>query len=260
MFYHFKEYIPVFDTPMKKQQELVIARKIMDLLNKNKYDNLEEFIKKNDNYQDFLKKNDMTNVVKHFGNTLKEEDYVKIIENLRILTKRKQDFDKDNINTVNIEKEQFIHFNNNGENIFIDNSKTDKKIEDQMTDLQKTQQDFQTSNQLKNTENMFDELEKKKEVLNLHYLDEFNYNTLNEKEKQLLSTALLFEQNIDGSIQIDFDKKVIVDENNNIFKIENIDGEYVVIKGENGVKHNPTVKNKSYQKIMKPSQNTLYTS
>ena len=56
MIYNFKEYIPSFDTPMKRQQEIAISRKIMDLLNKNKYDNLEEFIAKNSNYQNFLKK------------------------------------------------------------------------------------------------------------------------------------------------------------------------------------------------------------
>ena len=260
MLYNFKEYKPIFDTPMKKQQELVIARKIMDLLNKNKYDNLEEFIKKNDNYQDFLKKNDMTNVIKHFGNTLKENDYVEIIENLRTLTKTKQDFDKKNINTINIDKEQFIHFNNNGENVFLDNSRIDKRIEAQMKDLQKTQHNFQTANQQRNTENMFDELEKKKEILKLKYLHEINYDSLNQKEKQLFNTALLYEQNIDGNIRIDFNKEVIVDEDNNIFKIEKSNGEYSVIKGENGVEHNPVVKNKSYQKTMKPSQNTLYSS
>ena len=72
MIYNFKEYKPIFDTPMKRQQELAISRKIMDLLNKNKYDNLEEFITKNNNYQDFLKKNNMSTVIKHFGNTLKK--------------------------------------------------------------------------------------------------------------------------------------------------------------------------------------------
>ena len=53
MTYNFKEYKTTFDTPMKRQQEVAIARKIMDILNKNKYDDLEEFITKNGNYQDF---------------------------------------------------------------------------------------------------------------------------------------------------------------------------------------------------------------
>ena len=48
MIYNLKEYELIFDTPMKRQQELAVARKIMNLLNKNKYDNLEEF--KNKDY------------------------------------------------------------------------------------------------------------------------------------------------------------------------------------------------------------------
>ena len=67
MVYNFKEYKAIFDTPMKRSQELAISSKIMDLLNKNKYESLEEFIGKNPNYQDFLKNNNMENVVKHFN-------------------------------------------------------------------------------------------------------------------------------------------------------------------------------------------------
>ena len=80
MVYNFKEYKAIFDTPMKRSQELAVSRKVMDLLNKNKYDSLEEFISKNTNYQNFLKNNRMENVVKHFGNTLTEEDYTRILE------------------------------------------------------------------------------------------------------------------------------------------------------------------------------------
>ena len=52
----------------------------------------------------------MITVIKHFGNTLKEEDYIKILENLRILAKTKQDFEKDNIKTTNIEDKQYNSF------------------------------------------------------------------------------------------------------------------------------------------------------
>lgn len=54
MVYNCEEYKPLFDTPMKKIQEIAIATAIMKILNKNKYDNLEEFIAKNPNYQDFF--------------------------------------------------------------------------------------------------------------------------------------------------------------------------------------------------------------
>ena len=183
MIYNFKEYNTCFDTPMKKQQELAVSRKIMDLLNKNKYDNLEEFIIKNGNYQDFLKKNDMQTVIKHFGNTLKEEDYIKILENLRELTNKKQNFEQENIKTTNLDKKQFVSYQGEEKTHFIDNSKEDKSIEEQMKDLQPTQQSFQTSDMKKNTENMFKQLERKKEEIKLNYINEINYDMLNKEEK-----------------------------------------------------------------------------
>ena len=52
MVYNCEEYKPLFDTPMKKIQEIAIATAIMKILNKNKYDNLEEFIAKTENNVD----------------------------------------------------------------------------------------------------------------------------------------------------------------------------------------------------------------
>lgn len=259
MVYNFKEYNAIFDTPMRRQQELAIARKIMDLLNKNKYDDLEEFITKNGNYQDFLKRNNMTTVVKHFGNTLKEEDYVKILENLRQLTKTKKEFEQENIKTTNIDNKQFNSFKGEDKTYFIDNSRTDKSIEDQMKDLQTTGQDFQTSDQKKNTENMFKELERKKEGLNLSYLHEVNYELLNNEEKVLFQVANDYQQNIDGVIRIDFKKRIMVDEQDNIMKIEKSNGQFSVIRDENGVQKEE-VQEKSYQKTLTPNRNTIYSN
>ncbi|MBR6690872.1 MAG: hypothetical protein IKL65_06025 [Bacilli bacterium] len=261
MVYNFKEYKPIFDTPMKRQQELAIARKIMDLLNKNKYDNLEEFITKNNNYQDFLKKNNMVTVIKHFGNTLKEEDYVKLLENLRVLTKTKQDFAKENIKTTNIDDKQYNSFKGEDKTYFIDNSRTDKPIEEQMKDLQHTQQNFQTTDPKRNTENMFKELERKKEGLNLNYLHEINFDLLNNEEKELYNAANNYQQTLDtGVIRVDLKKGVIVDELDNIMKIEKENDQFSIIKEENGIKKEEQVKQKTFQKTLTPSKNTIYSN
>lgn len=260
MVYNFKEYKPIFDTPMRRQQELAIARKIMDLLNKNKYDDLEKFISKNENYQEFLKKNDMQIVIKHFGNTLKEEDYIKILENLRTLTKTKQDFDKDNIKTTNIDNKQFNSFKGEDKTYFIDNSRSNNSIEEQMKDLQNTQQDFQTTDKKKNTENMFKELERKKESLKLDYLHEIEYELLSNEEKELFQIANDYQQNTDGVIRVDLKKGVIVDELDNIMKIEKNNGEFSITKDENGVEKEVIQKEKSYQKTLTPSRNTIYSN
>lgn len=262
MLYNFKEYKPIFDTPAKREQELAVARKIMDLLNKNKYDNLEEFIKRTNSYQDFLKNNNMTNVVKHFGNTLNEEDFTRILESLKILTNTKQDFEKDNIKTTNIEDKQFVSYEGQDKTYFIDNSRIDKSIEDQMKDLQSAQQNFQTSDMKQNTENMFKDLEQnKKEGLKLQYLNEINFDLLNNEQKELFQAANNYQQTIQGIIRVDIEKGIMVDEENTIMKIENENGEYVV-KFDNDPTENQITeqKNIGYQKQLRPNPNTIYSS
>lgn len=259
MVYNLKEYKPMFDTPMKRQQELAVSRKIMYLLNKNKYDDLEEFITKNGNYQDFLNKNNMSTVIKHFGNTLKEEDYIKILENLRTLTKAKKDFERENIKTTNLDNKQFNSFKGENKTYFIDNSNSNKTIEEQMKDMQSTSEAFQTADQKKNTEKMFKELEEKKEGLNLYYLNEINYDLLNNEEKILFQIANNYQQGIDGVIKVDLKKGIIVDELDNISKIEEVNGEFTIIKEENGKKKEETT-TKSFQKTLTPSRNTIYSN
>ena len=231
----------------------------MDLLNKNKYDNLEEFLTKNSNYQDFLKTNNMSTVIKHFGNTLREEDFVKILENLRVLTKTKKEFEQENIKTTNIEDKQFNSFKGQEKTYFIDNSDDKKSIEEQMKDLQPTQEQFQTSDQKQNTENLFKELETKKESLNLHYLNDINYASLNNEEKLLFQIAENYQQGIEGLIRVDLKKGIIVDELDIIMKIEEVNGEFTITKNENGIEKSEST-TKTFQKTLTPSKNTIYSS
>ena len=201
----------------------------------------------------------MQTVIKHFGNTLREEDYVKILENLRVLTKTKQDFDKQNIETTNINDKEITTFKGEDKTYFIDNSREDKSVEDQMKDLQNTSQDFQTTDQKKNTENMFKELERKKEGLDLNYLHQINYELLNNEEKILFQIANDYQQNIDGVIRIDLKKGIMVDEQDNIIKIEKNNGEFSIIRDEDGIQKEE-VQEKSYQKTLTPSRNTIYSN
>lgn len=266
MKYNIKEYVAIYDTPSKKQQELAIVSQIINLLNKNKYDNLEEFIKKNSTYQDFLKKNNMTNVVKHFGNTLKEADYINILENLRKLTKSKMNFDKENLTTTNIENKEYNTYTSENKNYFIDNSNSDKSIEEQMKDLQHTEQKFQTSNEKTNTENMLKELEKtKKESLNLQQLNQINFSNLTQQQKEYFQVALNYQISSPETLKIDLDRGLIVDQNNKIFKItKNEFGEYIVITDNNEKKevnqNEHTQQIKVHQKSLKPNPNTIFSS
>lgn len=265
MVYNIKEYKFLFDTPSKKEQELAVANKIMDLLNKNKYDSLGDFIRRTPTYQGFVKENNMDNVLKHFGNTLNEEDFRKIITNLNELTNAKQNFEKDNIKTTNLGDDEYNTFKGEDKTYFIDNSISDKSIEDQMKSLQTQSQSFQTSDIQKNTENMFKELERsKKESLNLQYLNEININNLNQEQRELFQAALNYQLDTNKTIRIDLKNSIIIDENDNIMKIENKEGNYsIIIDQDNTEKsdiNSETIKQPQKQFVLSSKNNTMYNN
>lgn len=260
MVYNFREYEPIFDTPSKREQELAVARKIMDLLNKNKYNNIEEFISKNMNYQDFIKKNRMENVIKHFGNSLTEEDFTQIKNRIFELTKSKQNFEKETIKTTNIDDKEYNSFKGKDKTYFLDNSISNSSIEEEMKGIQNKNQQFQTSDVRKNTENMFKELEdRKKESFNLQFLNDINIQMLNNKHRNFFIAAVEYQKRSGHIIRIDLNRGIIVDEEDNIKKIENENGIFFVKETDNSKQ---TEKSTSYQKqlVSHATPNTTYNN
>lgn len=266
MIYKMSEYKPVFDTPLKRQQERAVVVQIMRLLNEGKYDSLEEFMNKNPNYQEFLKKNDMENVVKHFGNTLGEVDFKTILESLRRLSKDKKAFSEENIKTTSIGDKEYVSLNNGQQPINLDNSSSGKSIESQMRELQPTQQEFQTSDRAKNTENLFKELsDSKKEGINLFALNQIDRSKLNNEESLYYNVAVNYQFSTGKLVKVDVQKGIIADDNNNLFRIINENGQ-ITIKGENSEeKGNENTKNEEIQKggrqlVLKASPNSIYSN
>lgn len=259
MVYSIKDYKTIFNTPAKREQELAIASKIMDLVNKKKFDDLDEFISKNQSYKLFLKDNTFENVIKHFGNTLSEEDFKQILDNLKILTKTKQDFNEENIKTTKIDEKEYNTFKGEDKTYYIDNSNSNKSIEDQLKDLQPTQQDFQTADINKNTENMFKELEEnKKNNLNFKSLNEINIDLLNNDEKALLNVVIDYAIDNNITVKIDLQNSVFIDDKDKIMKIQK-ENDNFIIKGDENENTNKMNTEKVNQKqfVLKPS--TIYS-
>lgn len=265
MVYIFKEYKHIFDTPAKREQETAIVNKIMQLLNEKKYDNIYDFINKNQTYQDFLKKNEFENVVKHFGNTLNEEDYKRIQDAMVKLTEKKKDFQKDNIETTNIGYNEFVTHKGSEKTTILDNSHSGMSIERQLEMLQPTQEEFQTSNIEQNTENMIKEMEdSKKESLNLQYLNDINFELLNNKQKKVFRIMVNYQLDMRNPIRVDIDREIIVDNDDNILKIERNNGEITIVGANNenkgSVSKEEVKEPKTFQKTLIPSPNTIYST
>lgn len=232
MEYKFEEYDRVMDTPNRSLEERAIVEKIMSILNSNKkYSSLEEFYKANLTIDEFKKNNDMENVLKHFGNKLNQEDYEKIITSLRKLTVQKLDFDKNGINTTSIGDKEYITYEGKDEKFYLNNSYSNTTIEEQLKNLQQESSEFQTADIKENTNRLMKEIKEKKKIdLILRYLNEINYEVLNENQQKLFKFAFDYQQNTTGLIRIDLDEKVMVDEDDNIMKIDELDGKLVITK------------------------------
>ena len=225
------------DTPMAREQEKVVVNKIMDLLNNNKYDNLEELVKLNEKYSDFLKKQYMETTIKHFGNRFTDEEYAAIINNLRQLTKDKMDFDKEGIKSATFGDETYNIYENKEEEReiqLVNNS--DEPIEEELNHKQQDSSEFQTVDPSVNTGRMFSDMEKhEKESLNLHTLLDINVDFLNESELEIYNVAQEYQELKDIIVRLDVQRGVIIDPENNVFKVEKED-EKLVMRDENGEK------------------------
>ncbi len=262
MVYNYRtDYEHIFDTPAKKEQENVIASKIMSLLNNNKYDNIYDFISKNHTYQDFLKNNELENVVKHFGNTLSEEDFINIQRNLVKIFEKKRSFEKKDIKKQNVDGKEYSVYEGNEKDIFLDNTNSNMSIERQLEELQKTQSNFQTTDANKNTKNMMLEMEsEKKESLNLKFLNEIDVDKLSENEKELFNVATNYQLTNNYPLRIDIERGIVVGEDNNIIKIQNVDGEFSISGNDLQSENKQEIEQQTYQKKLTPNHNTIYSN
>lgn len=233
MEYKFKEYERVMDTQNKILEERAIVEKIMSLLNNNKYSSIDSFYEENKNIEDFKKNHNLNIVLKHFGEKLNQEDYEKIINSLKNLTEKKSSFDKNGIITQNVGDKEYVTYEGKDEKFYFDNSYSLDSFDKQLEKLQKQSEDFQTADTRENTEKMMKEMKKSKKIsLILRYLNEINYEVLNEKQQQLFKFVFDYQQNNNGLIRVDLDEKVMVDDNDNIMKIEEIDGNLNIVNAD----------------------------
>ena len=253
MEYKFKEYERAIDAPTKKLEERAIVEKIMSILNENKkYSSLEDFYNANSTIDEFKKNNEMENVLKHFGNKINQSEYEKIINNLKKLTEQKLSFDKDDINISQIDDKKYVTYEGKDEKFYLNDSYTDIGIDQQLSNLQKESTEFQTADTKENTELLMKEMKKNKKMdLILRYLNEINYEVLNEEQQELFKFAFEYQKNSTGLIRIDLDEKIMVDEKDNIIKLEKIDGKIVTSSSDEKYIDN----NKNMEQNLKNNKN-----
>lgn len=256
-----KSYNFVNNTPTAKAQELLVVMEITNAINSGKYDDFNDFYKRNinsnnkNNYDSFKKNFNLETVIKHFGNTLNEEDFIHIIDRLRELTNSKSKIDTENIKTTKIGENEFnVYKGADNETIVIKNQEKDKPIEQQLKNLQHTEQEFQTTNEKQNTTEMMNSLNKNiKEETNLKFINDIDTSKLNEEEMKIYVAAIQYQKDKNIIIKVDINNRIIKDPEDNILEISNENGFWYVKEEEKTEQ-----KENTYQKkLTMPTPNNM---
>lgn len=232
MVYNIREYSTLY-TGNKGSEENAVVAIIMNLLNKKKFDSIDDVLKYNGkDLRTFLKNNNRDVIPFHYGNNLKNSDFEEIIINFKKMVKEKLDFNKDKINTTKFENKQYVEYKGK----VFDNSYTEKNIEEEMKYMQQKNADYQSLDHEKNTDNIMNEMfsEKKREI-NFETLSEINRENLNEEEQKKYDAALV-EQHISGdNKKLSIEDGLTKNEEDHINKIDSDGNSITINDGEESI-------------------------
>lgn len=223
MHYSIKEYKYVFDTPAKRQQELAIVSKIMFLLNNKAFSSLDDFMNKIKSYNMFLDQNKMSIVMKHFGsfgNELKEEDYQRILNQMKMLTLDKKSFSMENVRTANLLDEKYnVYTDKNGETTIMEDA-SKHNLNTQFERMQQENTKYQSANKDSNTKKMIKDFDKNiKESIKPIPLLSINKEDLTYLQNMVLHAAFDYELDHSEKLSIDFERGIVVDSKGNLYKL-----------------------------------------
>lgn len=242
----------------KEMEMLIVENRIKKLIEKDStVTDIDDAIKKFGNFQIFKEKNNLTNVFGRNNNPMNNEDYLKVLDKLKKFYDNQKQFNEENIKTTNIDDKNIITYKDGNNNVILDNSYSKKEVNEQLKDLQKTNSDFRTQNLNTNTNNMMKHMkEEKKEEIKPKLLKEININSLGEEEKKLYTTALLFQEQIHKPIKIDMYRKLIFDNDNNVYSMEKRDTGIIILPIKSNQKSESLNKKAVVKKLVKTPLNT----
>ena len=242
----------------KEMEMLIVENRIKKLIEKDPtVTDIDDAIKKFGNFQIFKEKNNLTNVFGRNNNPMSNDDYLKVLNKLKKFYDNQKQFNNDNIKTNIVNDKKIVSYKDGNNNIILDDSYNKKTFDDQLKDLQKTNSDFKTQDLNTNTKNMMNHMkEEKKEEIKPKLLKEININNLNEEERKIYTTALLFQEQIHKPIKIDMYRKLIFDNDNNVYSMEKRDTGIIILPIKSNQKLESLNKKAVVKKLVKTPINT----
>ena len=120
---------------------------IESYMKKQKMDTIEEFLKQNPTMQDFDTNTKLLNIIRKHGYfVMNEQEYQDIIEQIRQEEEEKRKLHTEDIQTINVNGKELVTYTDEetGKQITVDNSVSERSVENQMKDIQNDHKQFQS--------------------------------------------------------------------------------------------------------------------
>lgn len=240
-------------------EPLVVAavkNKIKSFITPDLYRDLEDFIKDNPTFEEFKKRAKFNEAYRRALNwdahNLTEEEYQQILEDLRAELENKMKIEKDKISTVSAHgKEVVTYQKDDGTVIAVDNSYSDKSIQEQLDEIQDKYSRFRTNGETNTDEIMAFVQNEVKPEATFQSADAIDTTTLNSDDSQIVAAAQAYQDTTDEPISVNLDDGLILDQGQ-VLEVKPIDGEMQIIAADEiDEDQKKTKKTKAKQKVLK---------
>lgn len=230
-----------------------IKNKIESFISSGIYADLEEFIKDNPDLQTFQEKTKLNNSLRRiWGYRITDEDYQKLLSELKNELEEKMKIVKDNLTTVQVNGKEITTYQDDNRQIIVDNSYANKSVEDELPDLQQKYSKFRQSG-VDNTSNMLQFMQEEiKPAPEFDDVSDLDRQSLSQQDTEIAKVAQSYQSTNDNIIQVDFENKLILD-GDNILSIEKRDDGYGVFspdETETELEKEKPTENMSHQKTL----------
>ena len=217
------------------------AKDTIKMYIKNKgFKSVEEFIKQNPDMLTFDQNTKLLGIIRSHGYyVLSNEEYLKILEELKLEEQNERKLKTDNIETNIVNGHEIVTYTDEvtNEQTVIDNTVSNRDFKLQMEDVQKEHKQFNNSNK-DNTQNLVNYMEENIKITpNKKTSEDIKIDSQDEEEQKIAMAIKIFEMDIGHPVEVDLNSKIIYD-NGMIYSIEKRGESYEVIQQKSKKEHN----------------------
>lgn len=225
---------------LEKSNTEFVKEIIKEYMKKNKMDTIEEFKKQNSTLRKFAMNSKYENyvpIIQSRWKSFRDNELQEVLEELQKEEEEKKKLNTDNITTtiVNGKEIATVTDEKSGKQMIVDNTYTNRDISNQMEDVQKEHEQFQSLKE-NNTEGVMEYMEENVKITpdTVESKDIETSNVENNDEEKMISAIKGLEKELGYSVDVDKDNKIIIDRHTNtIYSIEKRDESYIIIPQTN---------------------------